>query len=70
MDGIISVFDGLARVFPALEVSMGLLRGSKLLTVLVGQLACIMVLTAVKTSHASCSRGWTSDKQTEEALCC
>ena len=33
MDGIISVFDGLARVFPALEVSFGLLRGSKLLTV-------------------------------------
>ena len=37
MDGIISVFDGLARVFPALEVSLGLLRGSKLLTVLVGR---------------------------------
>ena len=36
MDGIISVFDGLARVFPALEVSLGLLHGSNFLTVLVG----------------------------------
>ncbi len=36
MDGIISVFDGLARVFPALEVSLGLLRGSRLLTLLIG----------------------------------